>query len=146
MNSDLKELLGCLNQHKVKYMIVGGYAVMKYSEPRYTKDVDLLVEASKANSKRLVQALLEFGAPVDNLSPHEFAQEGTMYFMGLAPNRVDILTRIKGVKFLQAYKTAESGTLFGVKVKFISKANLVKAKRASGRPQDLLDLEKLQNS
>jgi predicted nucleotidyltransferase len=145
VNSDLKELLDCLNQHKVKYIIVGGYAVMKYTEPRYTKDVDLLIEATKLNSKKVVAALMEFGAPVDNLSPEEFAKEGTMYFMGLAPNRVDILTRVKGVKFLQAYKNSEPGNLFGVKVKFISKEDLIKTKKAAGRPQDLLDLHKLKN-
>jgi Nucleotidyl transferase of unknown function (DUF2204) len=143
MSSDLKDLLDCLNQHRVKYGVVGGYAVMKYTEPRYTKDIDLLVEASKTNSKKVVAALTKFGAPVDNLSPTEFAQPGTMYFMGLAPARVDILTRVKGATFTSIYATAEKGNLFDVKVKFISKENLIKTKKAAGRPQDLLDLAKL---
>lgn len=143
MNSDLNELLRCLNRHRIKYLIVGGYAVMKYTEPRYTEDVDLLVEASVINSRRLVKALQEFGAPVDNLRPDEFSVEGTMYFMGIAPNRVDILTRIKGVRFLQAYSSSEKGSLFGVAVKFLSRKDIIRAKRASGRPQDLLDLRKL---
>jgi predicted nucleotidyltransferase len=143
MSSDLKELLDCLNQHRVKYVIVGGYAVMKYTEPRYTKDVDLLVEASVANSKKVVAALTAFGAPVSNLRPTEFSEEGTMYFMGIAPARVDILTRVKGAKFADIFKTSQEGELFGVKVRFISKANLIKTKKAAGRPQDLLDLEKL---
>jgi len=143
MNSDLQELLACLNQHRVKYLIVGGYAVMKYSEPRYTKDVDLLVEATKANSRKLVAALRKFGAPLDNVAEDEFSKVGTMYFMGIAPNRVDILTRIKGVAFRQAYNAAEKGKLFDVAVKFISRKDLIKAKRAAGRPQDILDLAKL---
>ena len=116
---------------------------MKYTEPRYTKDIDLLIEATKSNSKKVVAALLEFGAPVDNLSQDAFAKEGTIYFMGIAPNRVDILTRVKGVKFLQAYKSSEPGKLFGAKVKFISKEDLIKTKKAAGRPQDLLDLHNL---
>ena len=144
MNSDLRELLVCLNRHRVKYVIVGGYAVMKYTEPRYTKDVDLLVEASASNSKKLVSALKAFGAPVDNLSPTEFSVAGTMYFMGVAPARVDILTRIKGAKFINIFRTSQEGRLFGVKVRFISRENLIKTKKAAGRPQDLLDLEKLQ--
>jgi hypothetical protein len=143
MSSDLKELLVCLNQHRVKYVVVGGYAVMKYTEPRFTKDVDLLSEASVSNSKKVVAALTAFGAPVSNLSPTEFSQEGTMYFMGIAPARVDILTRVKGAKFVNIYKTSQEGTLFGAKVRFISKANLIRTKKAAGRPQDLLDLEKL---
>ena len=81
VSSDLTELLAYLNRHRVKYVIVGGYAVMKYTEPRYTKDVDLLVEASTSNSKKLVSALKAFGAPVDNLSPTEFAEAGAMYYM-----------------------------------------------------------------
>jgi hypothetical protein len=143
MSSDLKELLGCLNRHRVKYVIVGGYAVMKYSEPRYTKDIDLLVEASVANSKKVIAALVEFGAPVDNLSQNEFANAGTMYFMGVPPNRVDILTRVKGARFPQIYKSAQKGMLFGVAVRFIAKEHLIKTKKAAGRPQDLLDLAKL---
>ena len=116
---------------------------MKYSEPRYTKDVDLLVEATKANSRKLVAALRKFGAPLDNVAEDEFSKVGTMYFMGIAPNRVDILTRIKGVAFRQAYNAAEKGKLFDVAVKFISRKDLIKAKRAAGRPQDILDLAKL---
>jgi hypothetical protein len=143
MSSDLKELLVCLNQHRVRYVIVGGYAVMKYTEPRYTKDVDLLIEASVTNSKRVVAALTAFGAPVSNLSPTEFAAEGTMYFMGVAPMRVDILTRVKGARFVNIYRTSEKGDLFGAKVRFISRANLIKTKKAAGRPQDLLDLANL---
>ena len=146
MTSDLKDILDYLNLHKVKFVIVGGYAVMKYTEPRYTKDIDILVEASKANSKKLIKALSEFGAPVDNLSPTDFAKEGTMYFMGIPPNRIDFLTRVKGTKFINIYKSAVRGKLFGVDVRFIAKDDLIKTKKAAGRPQDLIDLANLKKT
>ncbi len=145
MTSDLKDILDFLNQQKFKYVIVGGYAVMKYTEPLYTKDVDILVEATLTNARRLLKALTEFGVPVDNLSPTDFAKEGTMFFMGQAPNRVDFLTRVKGAKFVDIYKSSVEGKLFRSKVRFISKDNLIKTKKAAGRPQDKLDPKNLKN-
>ena len=83
MNSDLIELLQCLRRFKVKYLIVGGQAVIAYAEPRYTKDLDLWVEPSKENAERLVKCLREFGAPLASVSEEDFSKEGTIFIFGI---------------------------------------------------------------
>ena len=143
MNSDFKDILLCLNQHKVRYLIVGGYAVMKYAEPRYTKDIDIWVEPSKKNSKKVYKALDDYGAPVDNLSDTDFAKAGTIYIMGIPPVRVDIITRISGVTFTTAWKNKTYSKLYSTRVPFIGLNELIRSKKAAGRPQDLLDLDNL---
>jgi len=79
MNSDFKDLLRIINEHKVRYLVVGGYALIKYTEPRYTKDLDVWVEASPKNAHAVVAALREFGAPLTNITPADFAKEGSIY-------------------------------------------------------------------
>ncbi|MEZ4754469.1 MAG: DUF6036 family nucleotidyltransferase [Bdellovibrionota bacterium] len=143
MNSDFKDILLCLNQHKVRYLIVGGYAVMKYAEPRYTKDIDIWVEPSLNNSKKVYKALDDYGAPVDNLAAEDFAKAGVIYIMGVPPVRVDIITRISGVTFATAWKNKTFSKLYNEKVPFIGLNELIRSKKAAGRPQDLLDLDNL---
>ncbi len=143
MNSDFKDLLRLLNVHHVKYLIIGGYAVSYYTEPRYTKDLDLWVEASKINSKKLILALKKFGAPTDNLIEDDFSKKDTLYIFGIPPNRIDILTGVKGVSFAKAWGDREMVKLGNIKIPFVSKEHLKKLKKKAGRPQDLLDLEKL---
>ncbi len=87
MNRDFRELLKTFNEHAVKYLIVGGYAVMKYSEPRFTKDLDIWIEASPENGKSVFQALKTFGSPLEGLTEYDFAQDG-FYQMGRPPMRV----------------------------------------------------------
>jgi predicted nucleotidyltransferase len=142
MNSDLIELLQLLNDHKVKYLLIGGQAVIVHSEPRYTKDVDLWVAPSATNAKKILAALEEFGAPTSSVTEEDFATPGTVFIFGVEPNRVDILTRVKGAKFDASYKNRDSVQFQGVKVSLISLSDLIKVKPATGRPQDLLDLEK----
>lgn len=143
MNSDLIELLRLLNDRKVKYLLIGGQAVIVHSEPRYTKDVDLWVEPSVKNAKKIIAVLEEFGAPTNSVTEEDFATPGTVFIFGIEPNRVDILTRIKGAKFDKCYTNRDYVQLLGVKVSLICLDDLIKVKRATGRPQDLLDLEKL---
>ena len=85
MNSDFKDLLRIFNEHKVRYLVVGGYAVIKYTEPRYTKDLDVWVEASLKNARAVFAALREFGAPLTNIAPADFAKEGSVYQIGRPP-------------------------------------------------------------
>ena len=143
MFQDFLELLQCLNDSKVKYLIIGGYAVIKYAEPRYTKDLDIWVEASTLNAKKLLQALTKFGAPTENLSVPELSKPGLIFVFGIPPLRVDILNKAKGATFKTAWKNKNKFDLGGVKVNFISKSDLIKLKRASARQQDKADLEKL---
>lgn len=141
---DFIELLKLLAKHEVRYLVVGGYAVMRYSEPRFTKDLGLLIAADPENAARVYAALSEFGAPLQDLVAKDFEAEGFFYQMGRAPLRIDVLMSIPGVDVADAWPRREHVTLAGVDVPFIAKADLIRAKRASGRPQDLLDLEALE--
>src|ERR1035438_4983942 len=96
MSSDFEELLRIFNGNEVKYLIVGGHAVMLYTEPRYTKDLDVWIEASEENAARVFMALAEFGAPLTGLKPSDFARQGFFYQLGQPPARVDILMSIDG--------------------------------------------------
>ena len=143
---DFKELLNVLEKHKVRYLVVGGYAVMKYTEPRFTKDLDIWVSTDKENSKAVYAALKEFGAPLKKLTPADFAQEGYFYQMGSPPFRLDVMMSIAGVAFETAWANREKVQVEGLAIPFISKADLIKAKEASGRDQDLIDAKKLRKT
>ena len=137
-----KELLRLLNEFEVEYLIVGGFAVMKYGEPRYTKDLDVWVHNSPQNSVRVVGALKKFGAPLehDRITAETFTDRQLVYQIGIAPVRVDILTEITGVQFPDAWRKRVASTFFGVPVHFISWDDLVTNKQALGRSSDLKDL------
>ncbi len=141
-NPHYKELLQLLNEFHVEYLIVGGFAVMKYGEPRYTKDLDVWVDNSARNSEKVVEALKRFGAPLeqDGITPETFAEKQVVYQIGIAPVRIDILTEITGVEFADAWGKKVASTFFGVPVHFISFDDLVANKRALGRASDLKDL------
>lgn len=145
-NSDFKDLLSILNDHAVKYLVVGGYAVVRYAEPRYTKDLDLWVKADQENAKAIFTALRFFGAPLTNLSADDFADEDAFYQMGVPPVRVDISMSIPGLNFDEAWERREIVDFDGIPLPFISKQHLIISKRASGRPQDILDANTLEHS
>lgn len=146
VNSDFKELLRIFNDYSVKYLVVGGYAVIKYAEPRYTKDIDLWISAERDNAIAVYQALRAFGAPLAGLTTDDFAREGYFYQMGVAPVRVDILMSIPGLKFKEAWERREVVDFDGVMMSFISKQDLITSKIASGRPQDLIDAQLLKEA
>ena len=143
INSDFKEILSIFNARKVEYLVVGGYAVMRYTEPRYTKDLDIWIRADSQNARSVFESLVEFGAPLSNLTVDDFAREGHFYQMGVAPVRIDILMSLTGVDFDRAWANRLEVDFDGIPVPFISKADLITAKRADGRPQDLRDVDAL---
>jgi hypothetical protein len=143
MNSDFKDLLRVFNEHRVRYLVVGGYAVIKYTEPRYTRDLDIWIDAAPKNARAVFAALREFGAPLVNITWADFAKEGAIYQMGRPPARVDVLTSIEGVRFADAWPNRVSSDLDGMPAPFISRDDLLTNKRAVGRPQDLLDVNNL---
>lgn len=147
MYDDFKELLAALNAHKVKYLVVGAYAVGYYAQPRATKDLDLLIQPAPKNGEALFRALTAFKAPgLQHLSPSDFIEKGTFYRMGVPPIAVDVLPEIAGVTFAKAWKNRRTVVIdpqTGLTAHFISKSDLVKAKLASGRLQDLADVEAL---
>jgi hypothetical protein len=139
-----KELLQLLNEFEVEYLIVGGFAVMKYGEPRYTKDLDVWVNNSSENSARVIAALKKFGTPLENdrVTAETFTHQQVVYQIGVAPVRIDILTEITGVQFAVAWRKKVASTFFGVPVYFISFDDLVANKQALGRSSDLKDLKR----
>ena len=141
VEKDFQELLALFNKHKVHYCIIGAFAVAFHAVPRYTKDLDLLVEADLENGKRVVTALQEFGFGALKLKPEDFVKEGQFIQLGYEPLRVDIITSIDGVKFRHVWKNKVKGTYGPEKVFFIGLSDLIKNKKASGRKQDLADLE-----
>ena len=143
---DFRELLSLMEKHKVCYLVVGGYAVMRYTEPRFTKDLDLWISTDKENSKAVYAALKEFGAPLKDLTPADFTQEGYFYQMGNPPFRLDVMMSIPGVTFEAAWEKREKVQIEGVIIPFISKADLIKAKEASGRDKDLIDAKELRKA
>ena len=146
MHSDFEELLSIFNVHEVRYLIVGGHAVMLYTEPRYTKDLDLWVEPNKENAVRVFRALATFGAPLSGLSPDDFAEEGFFYQIGVPPVRVDILMSVTGLTFADAWPNRNESQIGRQKAWFIGRADLLRNKRASGRHIDLHDAELLDST
>jgi len=116
-NPHYKELLQLLNEFEVEYLIVGGFAVMKYSEPRCTKDLDVWVHNSRQKSLRVVEALRKLGAPVDHdkITAETFNRKQVVYQIGITPVRIDTLTEITGVRFPEAWRKRVAGTFFGVR-------------------------------
>jgi len=143
VNSDFSDLLRLFNANQVRYLVIGGYALMQYAEPRYTKDLDLWISADAINAQAIYRALREFGAPLTDLTAADFAQEGYFYQMGVPPVRVDILMGIPGAVFAEAWPRRMEVDFDGLVVPFIARQDLIAAKRAAGRPQDLLDVASL---
>ncbi|HMJ08094.1 MAG TPA: hypothetical protein VK468_03760 [Pyrinomonadaceae bacterium] len=146
MNSDFRDLLEAFNDAGVEYLIIGGYAVIKHTEPRFTKDLDLWVATDIENSVKVYTALLEFGAPIEKLTPADFAEPGAFFTMGLPPNRIDIMFDLNGVVPRQAWERRVEGTFGDIPVHFIGRDDLISNKEAVGRLQDLADAEKLRQT
>lgn len=142
---DFVELLSLFEKHKIRFLIVGGYAVMRYTEPRFTKDLDILIGTDTDNAASVFHALKEFGAPLKDLTEQDFSNEEYFYQMGVPPMRVDILMSIPGIEFEQAWRKRDELKIAGVTMPFIGKAELILSKRASARRQDLLDLDNLES-
>jgi len=144
INSDFADLLREFNAAGVEYLIVGAHAVARYSRPRSTGDFDVYVGTDSANAERVFKALARFGAPLDDISAHDFTAPDLIYQIGVAPARVDIMTEIDGVDFKAAYSRREIGQLVGLPASFIAKEDLIINKRMTGRPKDLADLLRLE--
>ena len=135
--------MAALDAYGIDYLIVGGIAVGFHAEPRFTKDLDLLITVEAPDEVRLFACLDEFGAPMSIVSPEDFLRPDFVFHFGVPPWRVDILTSIPGVDFREAYAERVVLALGAYQASCISLDWLIKARQASGRPQDLLDLESL---
>jgi hypothetical protein len=143
MNSDFKELLQSFAKHDVRYLIVGGYAVILHTQPRYTKDLDIWIEPTTENAVKTAQALREFGVPLIEITEADFANEATQFMIGRPPNAIDFLTSVPGVKFADCWAKKISITDLGFAVHYLSREDLIAAKEFAGRQQDKADVEEL---
>ena len=143
VNSDFTDLLNLFNDNNVRYLVIGGYAVIQHAEPRFTKDLDLWISTDPSNARAVYQSLKDFGAPLTDLTEADFTEEGYFYQMGVPPVRVDVLMGIPGIQFEGAWDRRVEVYIDGLRIPFISRLDLITAKLASGRPQDLIDAELL---
>ena len=144
MYQDYKDLLSAFNAHGVRYLIVGAYAVIFHAQPRFTKDIDLFIQADPANAQAIYAALAAFGAPLEGIRPNDFAERGSFFRFGRDPHGFDILPEIPGVDFDAAWERRVEGVIdpeSSIKAFFISAPDLIASKLAAGRPQDIADAE-----
>jgi len=141
--ADFEEFLRFLNKHKVKYCIVGAYAVGLYAQPRYTKDLDILVEPTAENGENIIKALKDFGFESLGLEASDFTEKKEFIQLGYEPIRIDLITSIKGCTFDEIWQNKKLEQYGKQKVYVIGLEELVKSKKSSNRPQDRSDLEAL---
>ena len=142
---DFREFLRLLNKHRVKYLVIGGYAVGYHGYPRYTGDIDIFVAISPKNGASMVKVFSEFGFADDDLTPEFFCDYGQVIRLGREPMKLEIVNKIDGVTFAECYARRVRARFEQLAVNFIAFDDLLKNKRASGRHKDLQDLEVLQS-
>lgn len=143
IQADFKELLALLNAHDVAYVVVGAYALAFHGAPRYTGDLDILIEPSAQNAEKIIQALNEFGFASLELSADDFTTPDQVLQLGVAPVRVDIITSLTGVSWSDAKTGSSQGNYGGITVPFLGRKELIRNKKALGRTKDLADIEAL---
>lgn len=149
MYQDYKDLLSAFQSHGVKYLVVGGFAVIYHAQPRFTKDMDLFIQADPENANATYAALASFGAPMQGIRPEDFTDLDSFFRFGSDPKGFDILPAIPGVDFDAAWEKRVEvviDTATGLKANFISADDLIASKLASGRTRDLADVEDIRNA
>ncbi len=141
--ADFKDFLSLCLSHEVRFMVIGGYAVVHYSRPRYTGDLDLWIDASLENAKRVVAVLHDFGLRGPDVSAAMITDQNQIIRMGFEPMRLELFTRIPGLEFCECYERREVARIGKLSVPFISLGDLKINKQKTGRPKDLQDLEEL---
>jgi hypothetical protein len=146
LNEDYKDMLQTLLDNEVKFLVVGAYALAAYGYPRATGDFDIWVEASAENSKKIFSSLASFGAPTSGLAENTFMEKGIIFQIGIAPRRIDFITHVDGVDFNDAYPSRKTIIMEGLNLPLISKENLIKNKKSTGRDKDLVDVKHLEET
>ena len=144
LDKDFKEFLFLLNKHKVEYLVVGGYAVTFHGYPRYTGDLDVWVNKTSENGLNLINAIQEFGYETDELQQKDFENQILSFYLGVSPIQLNIVNQISGVKFKDCFDNKNQLEIEKIKINYISKTDLIKNKKASGRHRDLDDVENLE--
>ena len=146
MNSDFKDLLRSLHECEVRYLVAGGYAVIHHSQPRYTKDIDIWLEPTAENARKLMRAFRVFGIPMVGVTEGDFATPGTQFNLGVAPCEIDFLTTIPGLEFESAWSNQVVSQENDFPIYYLGKADLIRAKQTAGRLQDLADIDELRRA
>jgi hypothetical protein len=146
MSPDFRDLLSEFNAHRVEYLVVGAYAMAAHGRVRATGDLDVWVRPEAGNARKALAALRAFGAPLHDLTEDDLSRPGTVFQIGVAPLRIDVLTGIDGVEFEAAWADRMTSKFADQAVPVLSVVHLIKNKRAAGRAQDLADLEWLERS
>ena len=144
MNPDFRDMLSAFFAEGVEFIVVGAYALAAHGLPRATGDIDLWVGTTGENPRRVRQALIRFGAPVETLSEDDLRRPELIFQIGIAPQRIDVLTSIDGVDFAEAWTNRLMTGVEGLAVPVLSRKHIIQNKRAAGRPQDLADVERLE--
>lgn len=143
MNPDFVDLLRAFAAADVQFMVVGAYALAVHGHPRATADLDIWVAATPDNAGRVIEALTAFGAPLHEIAADDFSRPGVVYQLGVAPRRIDLLTELTGVTFEEAWPERVETEFGEVRVPVIGRDAFLRNKRATGRPQDLADVDAL---
>jgi hypothetical protein len=141
---DFKDFIKCLNDNNVRYLLIGGWAVGFYGNPRATKDIDFIVAIDDENIKKLQKALYEFGAPT--VSEQVFQEKGNVFRMGKSPIQIDIINEADGIDFEDCFARRNIITIEELEILIISKNDLIQNKKSSGRHRDLADVESLEGN
>ena len=145
LNEDYKDMLQCLSGEKVKYILVGAYALAAHGYPRATMDMDIWVMPSPDNADAVLRALRCFGAPLHNLTRQDLETDGTIFQIGVAPRRIDIITTASGLRFETTYQNSTPVNIDGIEVRIPSINDLIINKKTTGRTKDLADAEALED-
>jgi len=145
LNEDYKDILQIFLKNRIKFLVVGAYAMAAHGYPRATGDFDIWVEASSENSKRIYKSLLDFGAYLKDVDEKTFSEKEIIFQIGVVPRRIDIITHIDGVDFASAYETKKMLLLEDLEIPFLSRENLIKNKESTGRLKDKADADSLKN-
>jgi hypothetical protein len=139
LNPDFRDMLSEFSDAGVEYLLVGAYALAVHGFPRATGDLDLWVRPDSVNARRVLHALVRFGAPVADFTEQDLSTRGTVIQIGVVPGRIDVLTDIEGVEFAVAWKSRLETQIEGITVPVLDRICLLKNKRACGRPKDMID-------
>jgi len=145
LNEDYKDMLLALSDENVKFILVGAYALAAHGYPRATMDMDIWVMPFPDNAEAVLRALSRFGAPLDKITKEDLQQEGTVFQIGVAPRRIDIITSASGLRFERAYQNSILLNIDGIDVHILSIDDLIITKRSTGKTQDIADAEALES-
>jgi len=144
LNEDYRDMLHALSDEKVKFLLVGAYALAAHGYPRATMDIDIWVMPSPENAEAVLRALTRFGAPLHDLTKEDLQKDGTVFQIGVAPRRIDIITGATGLHFEETLRNSITVNIEGIEIHIPSINDLIRNKRATGRTKDLADAETLE--